>query len=100
MKMRELVINSVLAGIGLASLTREKAERVAAELVKRGDIRHEEAKEFVDHLAARGDEERRALRKIIGEEIERVMNELHLATGKDIDTLGKKIEALSQSLDK
>ena len=100
MNMRELVEKTMLGGIGVLSLTREKAEAVVDKLMKRGEVRRDEAKDFVDRLTARGEEDRQALRKVVKEETERVLSVLNLATSKDIDTLGKKIEALGKQLEK
>lgn len=100
MNMRELIEKSALGGIGVLSLTREKAETVVDKLVKRGEVRRDEARDFVDRLTARGEEERQALRKVAKEETEHVLGGLNLATHKDIDALGQKIEALGKQLDK
>ncbi len=100
MNTRELVEKGFYAGIGMLSLTREKAKAVVDDLVKRGEVRRDEAQDLVDRLTARGEEERQALHKVVKEETERVLSGLNLASSKDIDTLGKRIEALGKRLEK
>jgi polyhydroxyalkanoate synthesis regulator phasin len=98
--MKPVIERSVLAGIGLLSMTREKAQAVVDELVKLGEARRDEALELVDHLVQRGEEERQALRKLIHDEVSEMTDELDLVTKKDIQSLTNKIEALSKELQK
>jgi len=45
--MADIIKNAVLAGIGLMSLTHEKAEEFAKELIKRGELSENEKSKFV-----------------------------------------------------
>lgn len=84
----------VLAGLGLASMTSEKAKQIAEDLIKEGQLRKEEGLTFADKLVKQGEEERIFLRKIFQGEIEDVMGKMNLATKKDIEVLKKKIDSL------
>ena len=94
--MSNYLERSILAGIGLLSITREKAETFVNDLVKRGELKTEDAKGIIDQIVERGEEERQGFHQAIREETERVMNELDLVTKKDIKSLNKKIDALSK----
>ena len=94
--MRDFVERSVLMSLGLLSLTREKAQGIVDELVKRGEVRRDDSKGMVDRLVQRGEEERGTFRKLIREEVAKVAHDLNLATQADLQALEKKIEALSQ----
>ncbi len=94
--MRNYIEQSVLAGVGLLSITQEKAETFVNGLVKRGELKTEDARGFIDQLVERGEEERQDLQKTIRAETERVMQELDLVTKKDMDSLSKKIDALGK----
>ena len=98
--MRNWIERGLYMGLGVFSLTYEKAEDFVNDLVKRGEARREEASELVDRLMKRGKEEREAVRKMIQEETERAMKGLNLATSKDVTALSKKIDALSKQLTK
>jgi len=94
--MREKIERMLLMGLGVLALTREKAQALVDDLVKRGEVRKEEVQRLVDRLAAYGEEERKALRNLIREEIKKVLDEADLPSKQDIAALGKKIDKLSK----
>jgi len=85
--MKNLFEKGFLVGIGLLSMTREKAQEVIDELSHEGELQKNEVKQWVDELSERGEEERQALRKLIREEMKKVMDEMGLATKEDIQKL-------------
>lgn len=95
MNIRQLIEQSILMGVGAISLTKETAQNVVDDLVKLGQAQREEAEDLVNRLTKRGEQERSALRKLVRDEIHDVISGLHLATKKDIDALGKKIDDLA-----
>jgi len=96
LSMHDIVERGLLASLGILSLTREKAQGVVDELVKRGEVRRDDSKGLVDRLVQRGEEERSSFRKLIHEEVARVAREMNLVTQADLQALEKKIEALTQ----
>ncbi|HAL61496.1 MAG TPA: hypothetical protein DCP08_03705 [Chloroflexi bacterium] len=96
--MRDLVEGSILMGLGALSLTREKAERIVSELVRRGEAHGDETRKLVDQLVARGEEERRAVRKLLEDELADALARMGLARQKDVEALGKKIDRLMKKL--
>lgn len=85
--MTSLLEKGFLAGIGLLSMTREKAQKIVDELTHEGEVQRSEVKQWVDQLSDRGEEERQALRKLIRDEIKKVLDEMGLATKEDIQKL-------------
>jgi polyhydroxyalkanoate synthesis regulator phasin len=85
--MKSLLEKGFLVGIGLLSMTREKAQKVIDELSQEGEVQKNEVKEWVDQLSDRGEEERQALRKLVRDEMKKVMDEMGLATKEDIQKL-------------
>jgi polyhydroxyalkanoate synthesis regulator phasin len=88
--MKSLLEKGFLAGIGLLSMTREKAEKVMDELSHEGELQKSEVKQWVDKLSDRGEEERNALRKLIRDEMKKVLDEIGLVTKEDIEKLLEK----------
>ena len=88
--MTTLLEKGFLAGIGLLSMTREKAQNIFDELSHEGELQKNEVKEWVDQLSDRGEEERQALRKLIRDEMKKVLDDLGLATKEDIQKLLEK----------
>ena len=91
--MRTLLEKSFLAGIGLLSMTHEKAKKIVDELTQRGEVQKGEAKEWIEQLVHRGEEERQAVRKLIHDEVKSALDELGLATKADIQELAAKVLA-------
>ncbi len=83
-----------LATVGAFSLTREKTQEMVDELVKRGEINREEGKQLVERMVNRGEEEQNHLRKLVHQEVHKVLNELNLATKKDLEDLQGKLDAI------
>jgi polyhydroxyalkanoate synthesis regulator phasin len=89
-KMTSLFEKGFLVGMGLLSMTREKAQQVIEELSHEGEVQKGEMKQWVDQLSDRGEEERLALRKLIRDEVKKVLDEMGLATKEDIQKLREK----------
>jgi len=68
-------------------MTREKAQKVIEELTHEGEVQKNEVKQWVDQLSDRGEEERQALRKLVRDEMKKVLDEMGLATKEDIQKL-------------
>jgi len=98
MSMRALVEKILQEGINVLSRTPGKVRAVVDALVMRRGVGRDEAKDLVGRLATGREVECQALRKVVKEETERVLSGLNLASRKDIDTLGNKIDALGRQL--
>jgi polyhydroxyalkanoate synthesis regulator phasin len=85
--MTSLLEKGFLAGIGLLSMTREKAQAIIDDLSHEGELQKNEVKQWVDQLSDRGEEERQALRKLIRDEMKKVLDEMGLVTKEDIQKL-------------
>ncbi len=90
--MSTLLEKGILVGLGLLSMTREKAQKIVEELTQRGEVSREEAREWVEKLVQRGEEERQAIRKLVRDEVKAIMDELGLPTKQDVQDLAAKIE--------
>lgn len=95
--MKTLLEKGFLAGLGLLSMTREKAQQVVEELTHEGELQKSEMKQWVDQLSDRGEEERQALRKLIRDEMKKVLDEVGFATKEDIQKLLEKQGQADQS---
>lgn len=82
--MKSNLEKSLLMGIGLLSMTREKAQKIVDDLSKRGELEKEDAEKWVSRLSSRGEQERQALRKIVRNEVKAVLDDLGIATKEDL----------------
>ena len=97
--MAGLFEKSLLLGLGVLTLTRDKAVEVVSKLVEEGEVKKHEAPNVVDKLVARGEEERETLRKLVREELDKFNLSMPLATRKDVEELSRKIDGLVAKLE-
>ena len=89
--MAKWIEKSLLLGLGVLTLTRDRVVRFVDELVEEGEVRPEEAPGVIDRLVARGEEEREELRKLVRQELDRVTP----VSRQDIEELNRKIDELA-----
>lgn len=87
------------AGIGLAVVTKEKAEEVIAELVKKGEISKDEEKDLLSTLMNRMQEESEKLKLKINEQVENTITSMNLVRKSEMDEVLQKLTELEKGLD-
>lgn len=97
--MAGLLEKSLLLGLGVLTLTRDKVVEFVNKLVEEGEVRPEEAPGVVDRLVARGEEEREQLRRMVERELDKVRASAPMASRRDIEELSQKIDELAARID-
>jgi polyhydroxyalkanoate synthesis regulator phasin len=98
MKMR-LIERSILLGLGVLTLTRDRVVQAVNSLVEEGEVTAEEAPGIIDKIVARGEEEREELRRLMRDELDKLRVRPPVASQKDIEELGSKIDDLAARID-
>jgi polyhydroxyalkanoate synthesis repressor PhaR len=98
--MLSLSKKMLLAGIGTLSLTKEKAEKIADDLIKRGEMNKSEGKEFVVDLLDRTEKEKDKLIEKIKPDIEKEIEKMNFASKDSVNNLEKKIDELGNKIEK
>lgn len=86
----------VSTGIGLALLTKEKAEEIVQELIRQGEISRDEGKEILDGLIRRAQAERDELQRRIDAEVRRLLESAGLARQEDVRRLEEELRKLEK----
>ncbi len=97
--MTGLIEKSVLLGIGILTLTRDKVAQAVNKLVEEGEVKAEEAPNVIERLVARGEEEREALRQMVRDELEKARMNIPVVSRKDIEALSQKIDELAAKVE-
>ncbi len=84
----------MMAGLGAISMTKEKAEKMFDEYVKRGEAARESKEGFVSELMEYAEKNRRQLEEIIGRQLKKSMETMDIPTKSDLDRLEKKVDRL------
>jgi len=87
-----MVKDLIYIGLGGALLAKEKVEKELNELVEKGKLNKEEAQKFIDEAKVKGKEEEKEVKERLKEAIREVLDEMDLATKKDIEALNKAIK--------
>jgi polyhydroxyalkanoate synthesis regulator phasin len=90
--MFELLKKSYLAGLGLATLTKDKIEEIVDELIKRGEIAEQDRRKVMDDLLERAREEQQKLTQKITE----VVSDLRLPNRERWENLVQRVENLER----
>jgi len=98
-EMLNLSKKMLLAGIGTLSLTKEKANKIADDLIKRGELSQSESKGFVVDLLDKAEKEKDRLIEKIKPEIDKSLGKMNFASKKCVDNLEKKIDELGNKID-
>lgn len=89
----------ILSGLGLASLTQEKAQKLVDELVKEGEMSEKDgalmAKKVMDNLEKSKKEMESKMNKAMKEMVEKA----NIPSKKDFNALEKKIDELNKKLE-
>jgi polyhydroxyalkanoate synthesis regulator phasin len=83
-------------GLGVLDFTREKAEALVQEMVKRGELTEQETSEAVATIMEKAKSEQEAFMDKLKGVVEKIVAETGLARHSDLDSLKKRVEDLEK----
>ena len=90
--MSDVIKKTILAGLGAFTLTREKAEELIEDLVKKGELSQEEKPNVLSDLIKATEKRKDEVRNFVKEEVQKVLKSLNIPTGDDIEALEKRLK--------
>ncbi len=94
--MFDLFKKSVLMGLGVITITKEKAEQIVDELVKKGELAKDERSIAIQDLLKKAGEQEQILVDKVNTEVNKAIKKLGIPTNKDLERLEKKIDELKK----
>ena len=94
--MTDLIKNTVLAGLGVLSLTYEKAENLAKDLIKKGELLETEEAKFIKDLMEKAEKTGSEVKQRIEKTVRETLKKLNIPTRKDLDEIKEKLDELSK----
>jgi len=91
---------SVLFGLGVFDLTREKAEKIVDEMIKRGEMSQSDKAKAVKELLKGHEERMKKLKTKIDESVEKVTAKVKGKEKEELAKLHKKIDQLTKVIEK
>ena len=102
----KIVRSVMLAAIGAVALSKEEIETIVNRLIEKGEIAEADGRELISDLTERGkkgtDEAVEKVEKVDGildQRIESILNRMNIPSKGDVESLSRKIGALSQKVD-
>ena len=93
--MVDLIKKALYTGVGLAVLTKEKAEELVKDLTQQAKLSEQEGKELFDGLLKQSEQARNDFQAKVDEAVLTVVKRLNLATKDEVESLKAKVEELS-----
>jgi polyhydroxyalkanoate synthesis regulator phasin len=87
----------MLLGVGAATVTREKAEELVEDLVKRGEVAAGDKAKAIDELQHKAETATAEIKKLVDDRLDAVSKKLHWLD--DVRKLEGRVEALSARVD-
>ena len=95
--MLELLKKTVLTGIGLASLTKEKVEELGKKIAEESKLSEEEGKKLVEELLNRSNEAKKDLEAQVERLVKGVLEKLQIPSQEDFKKLESRMEELESA---
>lgn len=94
----DIVKKAMFFGLGLLSLTKEKAEEFVDDLIKRGELSRKEKFKMVDKLLKEAERREDELVQRINKSVQKIITDLGLPTKKDIEGISKRLEEIEKKI--
>jgi len=90
--MLESIEKIFLAGLGAASLTKEKIDRLLDDLVEKGELSRDKKTHLMEELLSYTEKRRDELRELINTEVKKILRRLEIPTREEVEALQKQID--------
>jgi len=91
-------MNALYAGLGALSITKEKAEKTIADLVKRGEMSESAGAELVGHLLNAAEQQEKEFEGRVAGAVQRILHNSGVPTRKDFQTLASRLESIEKAM--
>ena len=96
--MFDFIKKSLLAGLGLAVVTKTKLEMVMDKLVEEGKMSKEDAEKTLKELLESGEKQWQDFESKTQELVKEIIDKMDICRKKDLEALTKKIKAIEVRL--
>ena len=92
--MLELFEKAFMTAIGIAAISQQKAEELAAEMRERYKLSESEGKQLVEKLQATARENREKVMEMAGAEVQKTVERMGLVSREEFDKLSLRVQEL------
>ena len=98
--MVEMLKKSIYATIGIALMTREKAEEIGRKVAEEARLSESEGKQFIDELLKRAEETRASFEKMVARQVEAALRKVNIPSRREMDELELRVRKLEAAATK
>jgi len=96
--LKNILNKGVTLGLGLAITSKEQAQKLVDDMVRKGELSRDESVEFVEKLFQKGIETQLQLDLLITKKAQELVAKLNVATKEDIGRLEQRIDKIDQKI--
>ena len=94
--MLDIVRKTLLLGIGLAAMTRDKVEEVAKKIAEEDKLSEEEGRKLAEDLLNQSDEARKNLKEQVEKFVDNTLDKLNSPSRKDLQNIEERVAKLEK----
>jgi polyhydroxyalkanoate synthesis regulator phasin len=94
----DIIRKAVFLGLGAISLTRDKAEEMVDDLIKRGEVASAERFKTVDTLLKEADKQEKEFQRKVTGAVQKVIADMGLPTRKDLEEIAETLRRIEAKL--
>lgn len=98
--MFDLMKKTMLTGLGLAFLTKDKIEELSKEFIEKGKLSEKEGRQFIDELSKKSEEARKKVEGQIEKVVKETVKKMNLATRDDVLNVEKQVKKLVKAIER
>ncbi|MCH8003030.1 MAG: hypothetical protein IH934_00225 [Nanoarchaeota archaeon] len=96
--MKEIIKKSFLLGLGAATLTKNQAQKIVKELVRKNAISIKEGRDLIKRVKKEAINETNRVRKLVEIEVKRVGGKLGIISKSQIGKVKKRLKTIDKEL--
>ncbi len=85
-------------GLGALSFTKEKAESIAEDLVKRGEMKDKDRARMVEQLLKEGETQKRVVEEKVSSLVQKTLTDMGLPTQQDFKSIVKRLDGIEKAI--
>ena len=97
--MFDLIKKAMFTGIGMAALTKEKIEEIAADFIQKGNLSENEGRKLVDELMKKSEESQEDIKKQLETLAYVTLEKMQVARISQIDEINQAIQILREKIE-
>lgn len=94
----DILRKSVLFGLGLFTLSKERAEEIVDELIKKGELAKGQRAEAVRNLVDKAEKRSKELKDKVDEQVKKTTEKFKSQTKTELQSLNEKIDKLAETV--